>query len=128
MFFIDKIILILYFYLMQMKKVKHIFILLLLFDAITIFISTVFKQKTILYRAFSSKSKINTKNTGTTVKIYTKKPDKAENNFCFNETVRNKQYFFDFTEEIPYLINNTNVGKVAYALAQVTMLPHHSFW
>jgi hypothetical protein len=128
MFFIDKMILILYFYDMQLKKVKHIFIILLLFDAITVFISTVFKQKTILSKVFSFKSKTITKNTGTTAKFYTIKLNKENNNFRFGEISKIEQHFFVLTEEIAYLTNNIKAGQALYSPAPATMLPQHSFW
>lgn len=121
-------ILILYFYLMQLKKVKHILIILLLFDAITIFISAVFKQKTILTKAFSSKGKINAKNTAETAKFYVVKLNNANNNFRFGEISKVERHSFALTEERSYLINNKNTSKALYAPAPVTMLPHHSFW
>jgi hypothetical protein len=128
MFFIDKMILILYFYVMQLKKVKHIFIILLVFDAITILISTVFKQKAIFSKVFSSKTKTTTTNTGTTAKFYTVKLNKANNNFRFGEISKIEQHFFVLTEEVAYLTNNTTAGKAPWLPTPATMLPHHSFW
>jgi hypothetical protein len=128
MFFIDKIILILYFYVMQLKKVKHIFIILLLFDAITIFISTVFKQRTIFSKVFSSKGETITKSTGTTAKFYIVKLNKANNNFRFGEISKIEQHFFVLTKEVAYFTNNANTGQVSWLPAPATMLPHHSFW
>ncbi|MFA6087558.1 hypothetical protein [Mucilaginibacter sp.] len=113
---------------MQLKKVKHILIILLLFDAITIFISAVFKQKTILTKAFSSKGKINAKNTAETAKFYVVKLNNANNNFRFGEISKVERHSFALTEERSYLINNKNTSKALYAPAPVTMLPHHSFW
>jgi hypothetical protein len=113
---------------MQLKKVKHIFIIFLLFDAITIFISTVFKQKTIFYKVFPSKSKTITKSTGTTAKFYTIKLNKANNNFRFGGISKIEQHFFVLSQEVAYLTNNTNAGQASYTLAPAIMLPHHSFW
>jgi hypothetical protein len=113
---------------MQLKKVKHILIVFLLFDAISMFILTVLKQKTIFSKVFSSKSKTITKNTGTTAKFYTIKLNKANNTIRFGEISKIEQHFFVLKEEVAYLTNNTNAGKASYAPSPVTMLPHHSFW
>jgi hypothetical protein len=113
---------------MQLKKVKHIFIIFLLFDAITILISTVFKQKTIFSKVFSSQGKTITKNTGTTAKYYIVKLNRANNNFRFGEISKIEQHLFVLTEEVAYLINNTKAGHASYTLAPAAMLPHHSFW
>jgi hypothetical protein len=128
MFFIDKLILILYFYVMQLKKVKHIFIILLLFDAITIFISIVFKQKTVFSKVFTSKTKTLTTNTGTTEKFCVVKLNRANNNFRFGEISKIEQHFFVLTEEVAYLTNNTKADQASYMPAPTIMLPHHSFW
>lgn len=113
---------------MQLKKVKHIFIIVLLFDAITIFISSVFKQKTIFYKVFTSKSKTITKNTGRNAKFYIVKLNKANNNFRFSRISKIKQHFFVLTEDVAYLTNDTNAGQASYMPAPAIMLPHHSFW
>jgi hypothetical protein len=113
---------------MQLKKVKHIFIIVLLFDAITMFISTVFKQKTVFSKVFTFKSKTITKNTGTNTRFYTVKLNKANNNFRFGGISKIKQHFFVLTEDLAYLTNNTNAGQASYRLAPAIMLSHHSFW
>jgi len=117
---------------MQLKKVKHIFIFFLLFDAISVIISTVLKQKSVFYKVFASKNRLSQKNTAENAGYYSIKRAKNVNiaktqlqliaiNAVSTSTTA--------TNYISYSKHDLHQPKSAYKLLPKLMLfPYHSFW
>jgi hypothetical protein len=117
---------------MQLKKVKHIFIFFLLFDAISLIISTVLKQKLVYFKVFASKNKLNQKYIAKNAGYYTIKRNESisiAKTQLQLITINAVPASTTATNYINYSKYDLHQPKSAYKLLPKLMLfPFHSFW
>ncbi|OOQ57537.1 hypothetical protein [Mucilaginibacter pedocola] len=118
---------------MHSKKLRHIFILFLLFDALSLFISAVFRQKTTLFKFLAAKTRSVKENLRNEAVVYT---------FNWEENVNEGQNTMQLMVAIDapknstatnYINDLTGFGQHRPGLSYPTqpklmLFPYHSYW